>query len=240
MIDALLVGMLGASTLLVGSIIALLVDVPRRALGLVMAFGAGVLLSAVAYELVLESFSVASRPHGPALGFFAGVIAFAAGSLVVDRAGGGDRKRIGGPGSGLAVAMVVGVVLDGIPESAVLGMTLAEGGALVAILVAVALSNLPEGMAATSGLRRGGHGAPAILALWAGMVLASGTASLAGFVLLEGAPSGTVGFVLAFAGGAILTMLAQTMMPEAFAEGGRLTGIVTSLGFAAAFAISAI
>ena len=238
---AFLLGLLSASMLLVGAAIALTVTVRPRALGLVMAFGAGVLLSVVAYELMVEAFDVADGPGMPALGFLAGVLAFALGSVAVERRGGGDRKSIsGGPNEAVVASIVVGIVLDGIPESAVVGMTLLEGGASLAVLAAVFLSNLPEGMAATAGLARAGHRPRSILALWVGIVALCGLASMAGYVLLDGAPAGAAGFVMAFAAGAVLTMLAQTMMPEAFREGGRLTGIVTSLGFAAAFALSAV
>lgn len=215
------------------------VRIGDRLLGLVMAFGAGVLLSAVAYELVLEAFEIAPWSGGPALGFAGGVVTFAVGSLMIDRAGGGGRKAIGGPSDGVATAIVLGIVLDGIPESAVLGMTLVEGSVSVAVLVAVLLSNLPEGIAATSGLVRAGRRPAGVMALWVGIAAVSGLASLVGFVALEGASDAVIALVLAFAGGAILTMLAQTMMPEAFREGGRLAGVVTSLGFALAFGISA-
>jgi zinc transporter, ZIP family len=135
---------------------------------------------------------------------------------------------------------VLGIVLDGIPESAVLGLTLVEGGAIsVAMLAAVFLSNLPEAVAATSGLAASGWPASRVLALWGVVVLVSGLAALAGYGLFDGASPSVIAFVLAFAGGAILTMLADTMMPEAFEHGGRWVGVLTTLGFATAFAISA-
>jgi ZIP family zinc transporter len=103
----------------------------------------------------------------------------------------------------------------------------------------VFLSNLPEAIAATSGLAASGWRASRVLVLWCGVVLVSGAASLAGYALFDGASPSAIAFVLAFAGGAILTMLADTMMPEAFEHGGRWVGVVTTLGFATAFAISA-
>jgi ZIP family zinc transporter len=109
-----------------------------------------------------------------------------------------------------------------------------------AVFVAVILSNLPEAFAATAGLRESGHSPARIMALWVLVTAVSGLAALAGYVLLDGAGGNAVAFVLAFAGGAILTMLADTMMPEAFAKGGRLAGVVTSLGFALAFVISTL
>ena len=142
--------------------------------------------------------------------------------------------------SGAPLAIVLGIVLDGIPESAVIGLTLLEGGAVsVAMLAAVFISNVPESVATTSGLLAAGWRRATVFVLWGVVALASAVASLAGFALFDGASPSVVAFVLAFAGGAILTMLADTMMPEAFAHGGKLVGVFTTLGFATAFAISA-
>jgi ZIP family zinc transporter len=240
--EALVYGLLAAAPLLVGGAVALRWRVPPRTLGLVMAFGAGVLIAAVAYELALEAFTTAPWSGAPAIGFFAGVATFFLGDLAIDRMGGARRKHAEGTGAGggVALAIVLGIVLDGIPESAVIGMTLLSGELSAAVFVAVVLSNLPESIAATAGLRESGHRPARIMALWALVAGVSGLAALAGYVLLDGASENVVAFVLAFAGGAILTMLADTMMPEAFEKGGRLAGVVTSLGFALAFVITSL
>ena len=116
-----------------------------------------------------------------------------------------------------------------------------EGGAVsAAFLVAVLLSNLPEAIAASTGLAAGGWAKRRIIGLWALVTDVCGFASLAGYGLFDTASPSTVAFVLAFAGGAILTMLADTMMPEVFEHGGKLVGVFTTLGFALAFAISAL
>jgi ZIP family zinc transporter len=131
-------------------------------------------------------------------------------------------------------------VLDGIPESITLGLTLLAGdGVSAAMLAAVFLSNLPESMAATTGFEKSGRSRRWTIGLWLAIIVVSGLASLAGYGLLDGASDRTVAFVLAFAGGAVLTMLADTMMPEAFAYGGRTVGLLTTLGFAVALAIAA-
>lgn len=225
-----------------GGAIALRLTLPEKVLGLVLAFGAGVLVSAVAYELALEAFEEAGWTGAPAIGFFAGVATFYLGDAIIDRLGGEGRKTMdpAARASGVALAIVLGIVLDGVPESAVIGMTLLSGGVSVALLVAVFLSNVPEAVAATANLRQAGHSARRIMGLWTLVALVSGLASLAGYALLDGAPPGVTAFVLAYAGGAILTMLADTMFPEAFAHGGKLAGVVTSIGFAIAFAISTL
>jgi zinc transporter, ZIP family len=237
-------GFLAASSLVVGGIIALRFEIGTRALGLVMGFGSGVLISAVSYELVDEAFATADAGVAVALGLFAGCGTFFAGDLLIDRYGGADRKRMQATAvaaGGSALAIVLGIVLDGIPESAVIGLGLLGGeGVSAAMLAAVFLSNLPEAVAATSGLTRSGWSGRNVLLLWLGVAAVSGLASLAGYAFLDGASANAIAFVLAFAGGAILTMLADTMMPEAFEHGGRLVGVFTTLGFALAFAISAL
>jgi ZIP family zinc transporter len=238
-LEALWWGAFASSSLLIGAAFALRVTVNRLVLGLVMGFGAGVLLSAVAFELVEEAFDTSGVLSDVASGLFAGCAVYTLGDAVIDRLGGAERKNMEGAG-GSALAIVLGIVLDGIPESAVLGLTLLQGGTVsVAMLAAVFLSNLPEAVAATTGLRASGWRSSRVLLLWAGIVAVSGLAALAGYGLFDSASPSVVAFVLAFAGGAILTMLADTMMPEAFANGGRWVGVVTTLGFATAFAISA-
>jgi ZIP family zinc transporter len=240
-LEALWWGAFASSSLLIGCVVALRFRVDRLVLGLVMGFGAGVLLSAVAFELVEEAFDTSGVLTDVATGLFAGCAVFTIGDALIDRLGGAERKRMDGAGSGgSALAIVLGTVLDGIPESAVLGLTIVEGGAVsVAMLAAVFLSNLPEAVAATAGLRASGWTSSKVVLLWAGVVAVSGLASVAGYAIFDSASSSVVAFVLAFAGGAILTMLADTMMPEAFSNGGKWVGVVTTLGFATAFAISA-
>ena len=134
---------------------------------------------------------------------------------------------------------MLGIVLDGIPESVVIGLGLIGGGGVsAAVIAAVFLSNLPEALAATTGLAAGGWAARKILGLWVTVALVSGVASLLGFAVFDSAGADVVAFTLAFAGGAILTMLADTMMPEAFEHGGKAVGLVTTLGFGLAFALT--
>jgi zinc transporter, ZIP family len=235
-------GILASSSLLFGALIALAFRVGSRTLGMVMAFGSGVLISAVAYELALEAFETADGGGYAAAGLFAGSLTFFAGDVLIARMGGSDRKRShGGQAGGTGLAIVLGIVLDGVPESMVIGLSLLTGeGVSAAVLVAVFLSNLPESVAATTGLAAAGWPRGRIAGLWLLVTAVAGLASLAGYALLDGASPGTLAFVLAFAGGAILTMLADTMMPEAFEHGGRAVGLFTTVGFAVAFAVSAL
>ena len=237
MLEAAAWGFLASSSLLLGGVLALKLHPSRRAVGLVMAFGSGVLISAVAYELVGEAAETAELGRWVAAGLFAGCGVFFAGSVLIDRMGGAERKDPdGGQAGGVALAIVLGIVLDGIPESIVIGLGLLTGaGVSVAVLTAVFLSNLPEAIAASTGLAKAGWRSSRIYGLWLLVAVVSALASLAGFALLDDASTNTIGFVLAFAGGAILTMLADTMMPEAFEHGGRVVGLLTTAGFGVAF-----
>lgn len=122
-------GFLAASSLIVGGAAAIRYRIGGRPLGLVMALGGGVLISAVAFELVEEAFATSGGDGSVALGLSAGSLVFFAGDALIDRMGGGDRKHSGGrQAEGSAPAIVLGIVLDGIPESVVLGVTVLTAG----------------------------------------------------------------------------------------------------------------
>jgi ZIP family zinc transporter len=235
-------GFLAAATLIAGGAYALRWSVGARALGIVMAFGSGVLISSVAYELVGQAFQTKHGNGAVAGGLFAGSAVFFLGDTLIDRMGGSKRKDPdGAQAEGSPLAIVLGIVLDGIPESIVLGLTIVISDSVsAAFLVAVALSNVPEAVAATSGLARSGWSGARVLGLWTLVSVVSGAAALLGFAVFDTASPTLVAFVLAFAAGAILTMLADTMMPEAFEHAGPVVGVVTTFGFALAFALSAL
>jgi len=227
-------GFIAAFSLVIGGLIASWMTISQRTLGLIMAFGAGVLISAVAYELVFEAVRTATTTGFPILGLFAGAATFFFSDRYVsgmvdskaDSAGSGDA-------SSLVVPMVLGIILDGIPESVALGLGLLKGGTIsIAMLVAVFISNLPEAIAGTSGLKASGSSTAKTLSLWLLIAIVSGGASAAGFVLLADVPETWMAFVQTFAAGAILTMLANSMIPEAYEYGRKLAGLLLVLGFA--------
>jgi len=234
-------GLLSASSLVIGSVIALLIPIRLRMIGLIMGFGGGVLISAVAFDLIEEA-AGKSTGHGWLIaGLFSGCLVYFGGDRLIDHLGGGNRKDPAGveeEDGGSSLSIVLGSVLDGIPESMVIGLTIYEGGAVgAAYLIAVFISNLPESISSTSGLLSSGWVKSRILWMWIAIAVVSALASVAGYGLFQDASPGVVAFVLTFAAGAILTMLANTMMPEAFEHGGKLVGIMVTLGFASAFAI---
>jgi len=243
-LEAGLWGLLAGGTLLVGAAVAWLLPVPRRVVAGVMAFGAGVLISALAFDLVAE----AAERGGvvpTALGLLGGAVAYVAANVALARRGARHRKRSGDQqpseddqsGSGTAIA--IGALLDGVPESVVLGLTLLGGaGVSPSVLAAIAISNLPEGLSSSAGMKRGGRPAAYVFGVWAGIALASGLAGLLGVLLLDGASPETIAVITAVAAGGILAMVADTMIPEAFDEAHLFTGLITATGFITAFAIS--
>ena len=234
--EAFLWGLAGAASLVLGALVVFVHGPARRSLGLIMGFGAGVLLSAVSFELIDEALTVSGGEGATVLGFFSGALVFYLGDSAIARIGSRKDGAEEGP-SGLSI--VLGTVLDGIPESAVLGLTILQTGSIgVSMLVAVFVSNLPEAIGASSNLLDSGWRRERVLALWTGVAVISALAAAAGYALLADASPRSISFVLAFAAGAILTMLSTTMMPEAFKDARRPVGLATTFGFAVALAIN--
>ncbi|HSO51363.1 MAG TPA: ZIP family zinc transporter [Actinomycetes bacterium] len=234
-------GALGASALLIGALVAYLLSPSRRVIAVVMALGTGLLIGSVSYELVddaLEHQAVA----WVALMVLVGAAVFTVGDWLLERGGGGDRKDpTGAQTEGSPLAIVLGSVLDGIPESFVLGLTVLQGGVSVSLLAGVALSNLPaEGMSSSSGLKAAGWPQGRVVLMWSAVVLVSALAAAAGYAMLDPASGRTGALVQAFAGGALLAMLADTLLPEAYAVEGVLTGPLVVAGFAVSLALFAI
>lgn len=237
MIAAILWGGIAATSLIIGYFLATC-GLSNRTIGLIMGFGAGALISAIAYELVPESVMMAK---GAAVAFGLGALAFFAGDWFVDRRGGADRKDIVGdrPG-GSGAGIFIGTLLDNVPESIILGMSLALGGAInLAFLAAVFISNLPEGIAGSLNLEAAGQSRPVILRMWLMLVLLSAACAGLGYGIARLMPKADGQLAQTFAAGAMLTMLADAMMPEAFEHGGKLVGLFTVLGFLAGATLSA-
>lgn len=237
-------GLFAGGALVIGAAIAWFASVPRKVVASIMAFGAGVLISALAFDLVDE----AERGGGlgpTVLGFLGGAGAYVAANLVLARRGARHRKRAGSDqasemehrGSGVAIA--IGALLDGVPESIVLGISLLDGGGVgLAVLAAIFISNLPEGLSSSAGMKSNGRSVRYIFGVWSGIALASAVAASLGYLLLQGASPAVVAVITAVAAGAILAMITDTMIPEAFESAHLYSGLFATLGFLAAFAIS--
>ena len=236
MLAAFLWGALAASSLLVGYLLAER-GLSNRTVGLVMGFGAGALLGAIAYELVPEAVLGGS---GMVAALLAGALAFFVGDWFVGRRGGARRKNIkAGEEAGSGSAIFIGTLLDNIPESLVLGIGLASGGSIsVAFLGLCSSPIFPEGIAGTLNLVAAGRSRTHVFWMWTTLVIASAASAAIGYGMVERIPAADGRLVQAFAAGAMLTMLADAMMPEAYEHGGKLVGLLTALGFVAAATLS--
>jgi zinc transporter, ZIP family len=228
----------GGASLIIGALLALYTGASRRFIALIMAFGAGVLVSSVAFELMEEAY-IEGGFDAAIPGLLLGALVFYVADRTVNRRGGQRRKNAGDQQGGSATAIAIGALLDGIPESVAIGISLIGGTEVgFALVAAVFLSNVPEGLSSAAGMKRAGRSTPYILGLWGGVTLASTSAALLGYLFLDGASENLIGAIQAFAAGAILTMLASTMFPEAYEEGGDVVGLVTTVGFLLAFVLS--
>jgi ZIP family zinc transporter len=240
MAEAFFWGALGAAALLLGAVIAYELHPGRRVIAVVMALGTGLLIGSVSFELIDEALETQTVAW-VALFLLVGAMVFTLGDWLLERRGGGERKDPTGKQSeGSPLAIVLGSILDGIPESFVLGFTVLQGGVSVALLGGIALSNLPEGMASSSGLEAAGWRKRRVLLMWSAVVLVAGVAAALGYVLLDPAGGRTGALMQAFAAGALLAMVADTLLPEAYAVEGVWTGTLVVIGFAISIALSAI
>lgn len=245
-IQAGLWGLLSGSALLIGAVFGWFVPLSRRVVAGVMAFGAGVLISALSFELMDEAW----RQGGfvpVSCGFIGGALLFTTANKVLGFWGAKHRKRAEAKHRGHdkqqndqnANALAVGALLDGIPESIVIGVSLLRGGAvgLVAV-IAVFLSNIPEGLSSAAGMKAEGRSLTFVMTLWASIAAIAGIAAWFGYVAFDGVDPALVSAVQATAAGAILTMVIDTMVPEAFEGTHDYAGIIAVGGFLAAFALS--
>lgn len=236
-------GLAAGSALLVGAGVGDLVELSRRTTAYVMAFGSGVLISALSFDLMAEAYRRGGFDSTSA-GFLAGAIVYSLANWLLARHGAKHRKRSGGqpseqqqPGSGLAIA--IGALLDGIPESMVIGISLLGGGgvSLVAV-IAIFISNIPEGLSSSAGMKKAGRSHLYVFGLWSAITVISGIAALLGYIACRGTSGDFIAAITAVAAGAILSMLADTMIPEAFDEARNWAGLMTVSGFLVAFILT--
>lgn len=232
-------GALAASSLVIGAALSLLRTWSSRQVGLVLAFGAGALISAVSFELAQEGLE-AGGAGVTGLGLGVGALTyFALDGLIAARFSSGRGRRGRSQGSEGGTALALGAFLDGIPEQAVLGISIAAGqGVGVSLLVAIFVSNLPEAMGSADDMRKTGRSRAAILRLWLIVAAICVLATVAGYLAADAVGGEARAAIDGFAAGALLVMLIDSMIPDARADAGRTAGLVTVLGFALAAGLS--
>ncbi|WP_109004057.1 ZIP family metal transporter [Streptomyces rishiriensis] len=241
-------GLVAGSALLIGAALGYGLRVPQKVIATVMAFGAGVLLSAVSFELVGEAYDEAGLVPA-AVGTLIGALAYTGGNVWLARRGARYRKRSGharaeaqpseSEQSGSGTALALGALLDGVPESAVIGVSLLDGGAVSLVTVAaVFISNVPEGLSSSAGMKKAGRTKKYVFGVWAAIEAASTVSAVLGYTVVGSFSPAVIAAVTAVAAGAILAMVADTMIPEAFNDAHLAIGLVTVCGFLVSFALS--
>lgn len=237
-------GLVAGAALVIGASVGYFIHIPQRLTAAIMAFGSGVLISALSFELMDKAYKTGGF-DSTAIGFLGGALVYTVANWMLDKQGAKHRKRSGAQqasahqvsGSGMAIA--VGALLDGIPESIVIGLSMLKGGAVSVVAVtAIFLSNIPEGLSSAAGMKKAGRTAAYIFGVWGGIAFASGAAALLGYTVFRGFSPDVVAATTAVAAGAILAMLVDTMIPEAFEVAHAFAGLITVAGFLASFILS--
>ena len=233
MLSAFIFGLVASSALVIGAVAGAYWTPPRPLLASALAFASGALITALAFDLFQESFNTA----GVAL--LDRVALGAAAFVVADEAL--DRYIKGGGGVS-AFALLAAVTLDGIPENMALGVSLLEmsGGGTLTLLVAIFLSNLPESLGGAVGMRQQGRSRRFAIGVWSATAVVLAVAVVLGNVALSSAGEGALAALLSFAGGAVLASLADTLMPDAYREGGKWVAFATAAGFLLSFLIAEV
>jgi zinc transporter, ZIP family len=233
-------GFSGGFALILGAVIALAHEMSRTAVGCILAFGAGVLISALTFDLTEEAFA-AGGTAPTAAGLLLGGAVFVAGDALIGRREMREQMRAGTMDEEQAnpAALALGAILDGIPESFVIGASVTQGeGVALPVVVAVFLSNVPESLSAAAGFRMRGWSGARSIELWTVVAAVATLAAALGALVADGLSGDAFSFVNAFAAGAVLAMIADTMIPEAFRDSGRWAGFITVAGFALSFLLS--
>src|ERR687885_265550 len=242
--DSLLWGFVASIPLIAGAILASFVNLKKPIIATIMAFGAGVLVAALTFSLIEEAYGLVNDLVPVVLGFALGGLSYSAVNHILNRKSSTkSRKRSHGENAGggkdaSGIALMIGSLMDNIPENMALGISIVAGGTVnVVLIAAIFISNFPEGLASSQGMKSNGKSTKQILLLWAVVVAIGTVASAIGFSVLANVNKDIVAIALSYASGAILVMLLESMIPEAFEEGGSKIGMATMAGFAVAFVL---
>jgi ZIP family zinc transporter len=228
--QTLLFAAVASAALVLGAVSGMVWKPPRTVLASLLAFSGGALTAALAFELFQESFQ-----HGGHLVSGIGLLAGAAVFIVVDVLL--DRRVHGGSAG---VVLLAAVVLDGIPENLALGTTLAAGVGSLALLVAIFTSNFPEALVSARSMLEDGRSRTFVIVTWCAAAVILAGAVVAGGSFLANLSDSALSVILAFAGGAVLASLANTVFPKAYKDGGPWVAFATVAGFLVAFTLGAL
>ncbi|MFC0559172.1 ZIP family metal transporter [Halalkalibacter alkalisediminis] len=224
-------GGVAGSSLVLGALLGIYKEIPNKISAFVMAFGTGVLIGAATFELLSDAIKDGGILY-PSIGFLVGSTLFILVEMMISKKGGQERKRSkGNPKGHSGMAIFVGSVIDAIPESVIIGVSLLENHTISwVIVIAIFISNFPEAMSSSIGLKKDGYHKGKILFLWFVVLVLSSISSLLGFVLIDASSTILITSIGAFAAGGIFAMVSSTMLPEAFEEGGPIVGYISALG----------
>ncbi len=237
-------GAVAASSLILGALLGLARRWPNRAVGAVLAFGAGALISAVSFDLAEEGVQLGGA-DSVAIGLACGAVSYFFADRFVDQLSqpraGPHSAVVMRPAGNAGSALALGAFLDGIPEQTVLGIGLATGnGVSVGLLAAIFISNLPESAGSATDMRAAGRAPSFVVRLWVLVAVICTSATAAGYGIADNVSDNVQAGVNGFAAGALLVMLIDSMIPEATQHAGKVAGLLTVFGFAVAAALSGI
>lgn len=258
MVDGLLFGAIGSSALILGALAGSRIQIPKRVLAAMLAFASGALITALAFELFEDSHEQGGLWRA-GLGLMAGATVFTLLSQRLDRMAEGDRAEDHGSEkldkdaasreespshasvTGTAgLALLAAVTLDGVPENIALGVSLGEGTGGVALLAAIFVSNFPESLVGSASMRAQGRSQGFIVGVWLACAVLLTLAVVVGAGPLSRAEPETLSWPLAFAAGAVLASLADTLMPEAYEDGGPAVALSTAAGFVLSYVLATL
>ncbi|MFC0682673.1 ZIP family metal transporter [Lysobacter korlensis] len=261
MAQTLLFGVIASSALVIGAFVGVRFELPKRVLAILLSFAAGALITALAFELFEDAYERGGIWNA-AIGLFVGALVFTVLSALLDRAAQpGGRSKPADEVEGSAkldtdaaasdeaptkastrgaagLALLAAVTLDGVPENVALGVSLGEGTGGLALLAAIFVSNLPESLVGAASMRSSGRSTLSVLALWTACAVLLVIAVLIGAGPLANTDPATISLPLAFAAGAVIASLADTLMPEAYEHGGPAVAMSTAAGFVLSFVLS--